>query len=101
MKRVALTLSVLGIFLLFALGAMPPRAVSSLESVVAGTTILYEGVVTRESFAGGLHILSLGPVRVTCHCKGSFQNKHVRVTGIVQSFEGTNQISAYTIDVID
>lgn len=100
MRYLALTLGLLGLFLLYLSFLSSPHNFSPPEEEHA--FVLIEGQVTSERLLfDQTSLLVVGGNEVICTCDQSYKGKDVRVTGVVEFYNGRAQVRAYFIQVID
>lgn len=100
MRYIALSVGLLGLFILYSSFLGSPSLSNSLTK--ENTVVVIEGeVLSQRLLFEETSLLVLENYEILCTCDRSYKGKFVHITGIVESYENRKQVRAYTIRIVD
>ena len=104
MKRIALLIAVMGLFvlglLMLNLKAVEVGNEDDLKKLEVNTKVIVEGRVAEERVLYlGTKLLIINDLEVICECSESFKGRRIRVEGLVDEFNGKRQVRVLKIEV--
>jgi hypothetical protein len=106
MKKLSFGIALAGIFILgllmFKLKVVEVNSFDDLEELEINTKVELEGrVIEERALYEGTKMFIIGDIEVICECLESFKGKEIRITGMIEEFNGKKQVRALRIEVLD
>ncbi len=106
MKILSLITSLIGIFILGSLILiMKPIEVENLEDIEVladNTKVVIEGKISEErTLYEGTKMLKIKDIEAICECNGKYNDKNVRIKGIIDEYDHKKQILVMEIETLN
>ncbi len=100
MRRIALAVSLIGLFILMLIFESSSEYVSDvkdLERFEIGQKVYLQGIVEGERKFGETKLISINEIDIICECDESYLGKSLLIEGVIEDYLGKKQIKVLRI----